>query len=252
MGIRIHLCGRIALVGDDCLIDERELPGRQGRLALAVLCLDRRRPISVGRLIDSLWDENPPPDADGALASIVSKLRVILRRAGAPGPDVITAGSGCYQLRLPAASTVDLESARNAIDQAEGARRRGDEGLAWANATVAVSIARRGFLVGESAAWVLAVQRELARMTRRGYDCLAWVWTIRGDGVLATAMAEHAVDVEPLHEPAWRALMATQAQFGSRADAVRTYWRCREVLRHELGVSPDAETLRLYDQLLAG
>ena len=161
MGIRIHLCGRIALVGDDCTIDERELPGRQGRLALAVLCLDRRRPISVGRLIDSLWDENPPPDADGALASIVSKLRVNLRRAGAPGPDVITAGSGCYQLRLAAASTVDLENARNAIDQAEGARRRGDEGLAWANATVAVSIARRGFLVGESAAWVLLFSASL-------------------------------------------------------------------------------------------
>ena len=94
------------------------------------------------------------------------------------------------------------------------------------------------------------MQREVDRIARRGFDCLAWVWTVRGEGVLATAMAERAVELEPLHEPAWRALMATQAQFGSRADAVRTYTRCRDLLRDELGVSPDAETDRLYSQLL--
>jgi DNA-binding SARP family transcriptional activator len=251
MGMRVHLCGRIALVGDNGTIDERELPGRQGRLALALLCLDRRRPVSVDRLIDALWDELPPPDAAGALASIVSKLRTILRRAGAPTSDVISAGAGTYQLRLPAGSTVDVEDARTAIDQAEGARRRGNESAAWAHATVAVAIARRGFLAGESAGWAMVVQREVDRIARRGFDCLAWVWTVRGEGVLATAMAERAVELEPLHEPAWRALMATQAQFGSRADAVRTYARCRDLLRDELGVSPDAETDRLYSQLLA-
>ena len=251
MGTRVHLCGRITLVGEQRSVDERELPGRQGRLAFALLCLDRHRPASSDRLIEALWDHDPPPDAVGALASIISKLRTVLRRSGGGGPGVITASAGAYQLRLPSGSTVDLEDARNAIDQAEGARRRNDERAAWSNATVAVSIARRGFLSGETRDWVLTVQRELDRIARRGFDCLAWVWTVRGDGVLATAMAEHAVELEPLHEPAWRNLMAAQARFGSRADAVRTYRRCREVLRDELGVTPDAETLQLYERLLA-
>ncbi len=251
MGTRVHLCGRLAVIGDTWAIDERELPGRQGRLAFALLCLDARRPVSVDRLIDALWEDGPPPDAAGALASIMSKLRTVLRHAGAGGPDVITAGAGTYQLRLPPLSTIDLDDARNAIDRAEGARRRLDDPGAWADATVAVAIARRGFLPGESQSWAVVLQRELARLVRRGYDCLAWVWTVRGDGVLATAMAQHAVDVEPLHEPAWRALMATQAEFGSRADAVHTYRRCRDLLRDELGVTPDAETLRLYERILA-
>jgi DNA-binding SARP family transcriptional activator len=116
---------------------------------------------------------------------------------------------------------------------------------------VATSIARRGFLPGETGDWVLAVQRELDRIARRGYDTLTWVWTARGDGVLATAMAEHAVDLAPLHEPAWRTLMATPATFGSRADAVRVYRRCRDVLGEQLGVLPDAETTELYTRLLA-
>ena len=43
MGTRVHLCGRVAITGDARTIDERELPGRQGRLAFAVLSLERFR-----------------------------------------------------------------------------------------------------------------------------------------------------------------------------------------------------------------
>ena len=250
MGIRVYLCGRLAVVGDAGTIDERELPGRQGRLALAVLCLDRRRPVSIDRLVSTLWEEDPPPDAAASLASIISKLRTILRHVGRVGPDVISATSGTYQLRLPGDAAVDLEDARNAIDQAEGARRRAEPDAAWASATVATSIARRGFLVGETVGWVLDVQRGLDRITQRGFDTLAWVWTERGDGVLATAMAERAVHAAPLHEPAWRTLMSTHARFGSRADAVRAYRRCHDLLRDRLGVRPDAETTKLYTDLL--
>jgi DNA-binding SARP family transcriptional activator len=251
MGTRVLLCGRVAIVGEDRTIDERELPGRQGRLALALLCGDGRRPVAVERIVDVLWDEQPPPDAAGALASIMSKLRAILRAASAADPGVISAGVASYQLRLPTRSSVDVEDARNAIDQAEGARRRADEGAAWAAATVAVTIARRGFLAGESAPWAVAVRRELDGVARRGYDCLSWVWTIRDQGVLATAMAEHAVRIEPFHEPGWRTLMRAQAQFGSRADAITTYRRCRELLRSELGVEPDGETDRLLEQIMS-
>jgi len=250
MGIRIYLCGRVMVVGDAGSVDERDLPGRQGRLALARLCLERGRPVSSTRLIGSLWGEEPPIDATGALASIISKLRLLVKRVDVAEAAAIVAGSGTYALRLPASSSVDLQDARNAIDQAEGDRRQHDVGSAWANATVAVSIARRGFLPGEPAPWVQAVRTELERTALRGYDCLTWVWTTRGNGVMATAMAQQAVDVAPLHEPAWRALMTAQAEFGSRADAVRTYTRCRELLSAELGVPPDKATVQLYERLV--
>jgi LuxR family maltose regulon positive regulatory protein len=44
--------------------------------------------------------------------------------------------------------------------------------------------------------------------------------------------------------------MRAYARFGSRADAVRAYRRCCDVLRDELGVDPDAETELLYRRLL--
>ena len=251
MGVRIHLCGRITVADDVRLVDERALPGRQGRLALARLCMEHGRPVSSDQLIDCLWGEQPPHDAVGALASIISKLRVVLRRVGAEEHATIVGGGGTYELRLPSASSVDLQDARNAIDRAEGDRRRDDVRRAWADATVAASIARRGFLPSEQASWVRTVGAELERVALRAYDCLAWVWTERNDGVLATAMAQQAVDLAPLHEPAWRTLMFVQADFGSRADALRTYRRCRETLRRELGVPPDPATVELYERLVS-
>lgn len=251
MVLRMHVCGRITIVGDRGSVDEHDLPGRQGRLALARLCLEQGRPVSSERLTDCLWDDVPPRDAAGALASVVSKLRASLRRVEENEGASILAGAGTYELRLPADSSVDLQDARNSIDRAEGARRRDDVRAAWASATVAVSIGRRGFLPSEHGLWARTVAAEVERLTLRGYDCLTWVWTVRGDGVMATAMAQQAIVLAPLHEPAWRALMIAQAEFGSRADALRTYRRCRDTLSTELGVSPDPATVRLYERLLS-
>ena len=97
----------------------------------------------------------------------------------------------------------------------------------------------------------LGPNRELDRVARRGFDCLTWVWTQRDNAVLAVAMAELAVEVEPLNEPAWRTLISTHARFGNRAEALRAYWRCDELMRDQLGVAPDAETSNLYHVLNA-
>ncbi|MET0661927.1 MAG: bacterial transcriptional activator domain-containing protein [Ilumatobacteraceae bacterium] len=44
---------------------------------------------------------------------------------------------------------------------------------------------------------------------------------------------------------------SSSAEFGSRAEALRTYRRCKDTLIGELGVSPDRATAQLYERLLA-
>jgi DNA-binding SARP family transcriptional activator len=44
------------------------------------------------------------------------------------------------------------------------------------------------------------------------------------------------VRLEPFRETAYQLLMKTHAAAGDRAEALRVYARCREVLRDELGV----------------
>lgn len=79
------------------------------------------------------------------------------------------------------------------------------------------------------------------------------------DGFAATRRIEEAVthaerwlELDPLHEPAHRALMRLHAQRGDRAAAVRQYRACVRTVDDELGVAPLEETTALYEAIAAG
>src|SRR5207302_3731735 len=65
---------------------------------------------------------------------------------------------------------------------------------------------------------------------------------------LATALA--LIRLDPLHEPAHRALMRLLAMRGRRAEALRQYQVCVDALERELAVSPEPATTELYERLL--
>ena len=72
-----------------------------------------------------------------------------------------------------------------------------------------------------------------------------------GELVQATAIAETILAHDPLREDAHRALMQLHAAQGRRSLALRQYQICRDTLARALGVEPESETDRLYDDILA-
>ena len=68
------------------------------------------------------------------------------------------------------------------------------------------------------------------------------------DGVVAAALK--LLGLDPLQEPAHRALMRAYAAQGRRAGALRQYQICVDVLQRELEAEPEAETKALYRELL--
>lgn len=62
---RIYLTGRIAVEHDGRVrVDERDLPGRQGRLAFVHLVAYRHRPTRRDDLMDVLWGDAPPQECE--------------------------------------------------------------------------------------------------------------------------------------------------------------------------------------------
>lgn len=250
--VRLYLTGRMSIETPTEVLDERDLPGRQARLALAHLALDAQRPVARDALADALWGDELPAGWEGALKALVSKLRTVLVRAGFDPDRALTMVSGCYQLHLPADGWVDLEACPRAVDAAEAALRRGDVAAAWGDATVASAIARRPFLAGEDAPWVDDVRRRLRRWRVRALDCLTDVWLERGDAPLAISLASESIGLEPYRESAYRHLMRAHFLAGDRGEALRTYDRCARVLDTELGVAPHPDTVALRDALASG
>jgi len=248
---RIYLTGRLAIEHEGTLIlDEAAFPGRQGRLVFAFLASDAHRAVPRTELTEVLWGDSPPREADTTLSAVLSRLRGLLRRI--PSGADIAGQNGAIGLRLPADAWLDLEGAANAVDEAEGAQRRGDHASAWSHANIAAVIARRPFLPSEEAPWIERQRQRLSSVLIRGLRCLSAVGAETGDLVSAVQYAIQVVDLDPLRESAYRQLMKLHLRTGDAAEALRVFATCRRRLRDELGVSPSPEIAQLHLAILRG
>lgn len=240
--LRIYLTGRISIEHGPALLEERELAGRQGRLAFAFLAAGRHWPVSREELMSTVWSDAPPREADAALNAILSKLRAALRKVGLSTPACIEVHSGTIRMRLPSDVWIDLEEVANSMDEADGALRVGDAPRAWSRANVVVSIARRPFLADEEAPWIQARRATLRSLLVRGLRNLSLISATNGEPALAVQYATEVVELEPFQETGYRHLMELHARMGNRGEALRVYGKCRELLREELGADPSQET----------
>ena len=211
MSARIRLCGRLEVELGGVRIEQR-LPGRQGPLVLALLALNRSRPVSRGELIGALWPERPPADPDEALSALLSKVRQ------AVGRDVLT-GRRELSLALPADAEIDVERAEAAAERARAALAAGDAATAWASASETVEIAGRGLLPGHDAPWVHERRAELEDVRLHALELRARAGLELGGEHAAGAerAAAELVRAAPLREAGHRLLMEALAARGREA-----------------------------------
>ncbi len=246
--VSVFLTGRLCVVGPDATIIDSDLSGNQARVALALL-VHERGPVHRDRLADIIWDGALPATWNTSLNAIVSKLRRQLGRAGLDGRSVLTSTAGSYAISLPANSWVDTEDAIRRVDRAERAVRHGDLASALQEATVASSILRRPFLGGLEGAWVSEVRRELSATLYRSYVVLAAGWIAQGHHQLGSAVAERAIELDPIRETAYRLVMEAELGRGDSIAALHAFDRCERVVREEFGATPSSATVAIADRV---
>jgi DNA-binding SARP family transcriptional activator/Tfp pilus assembly protein PilF len=93
------------------------LPRRQERCLLAILLLEAGRTVSMDRLCDLLWEDNPPDQARQAVRTYVARIRALLAQAGGEDATALVAAGGGYVLRVEP-DTVDAHRFRRLLDEA--------------------------------------------------------------------------------------------------------------------------------------
>jgi DNA-binding SARP family transcriptional activator len=223
------------------------LPGRQGRLLGAYLILTRHRPTPRAELIDAIWPERRPGNADSGLSALLSKLRQALG---------VSAIEGRGSLRFAATDPwVDLEVAREAVHRAESSVAVHDWTRAWAPAQIALFAAERGLLTGEDGdeefAWLRDERRHLADLRLRALETYAAACLGIGGGELAAAVRSGRTLMQeaPYRETGYQLLMHALAAQGNRAEALHAYHQLRVLLRDELGTTPSQATQDVFAEL---
>lgn len=111
----------------------------------------------------------------------------------------------------------------------------------------------QGFQLPDSAEfddWQLMQREALRREYAEAHRRLAQYYTDARAYDLAIEHARGWLAVDRLHEPAHRQLMRLYAATGQRAEALRQYKQCVEILDAELAATPEAETTQIYDAIL--
>jgi DNA-binding SARP family transcriptional activator len=241
---RIQLCGRLKADVKGRHVTPA-LRGRQGRVLLAYLVLNRGRPVSRDELISAIWPKSPPVNPSAALRTQLSHLRSAL------GPEAL-AGRETVELRLPENTWIDVEAAERAIRVADSALKSSDWRDAWIHAHIALNITGRPFLAGSHALWVEDMRRELEELELRSREVIARAGIGLGGSELAGAerSARALIRAAPFRETGYLNLMQALATSGNTAEALRTYDELRKLLNEELGSAPSAEIQALHRKLL--
>lgn len=222
-----------------------QIPRRQGRVLLTYLVVNRQRHCSRDELMDVLWAESLPPDAEGALSTVLSRLRTAIGASALVGRSEV-------RLLLPADAWIDLEAADEAIHRAESAVAQQQWARAWGPSLVALFVARRGFLRGEDGPWIDVQRRRLDDIRCLALEC----YTAVALGIGGTELhvgertARELIDQAPFRESGYRLLMEVLAARGNIAEALRVYEELRSLLREELGATPSPPIQALQVRLL--
>jgi DNA-binding SARP family transcriptional activator len=210
------------------------LPGPKPRALLALLLLHANEVVSSDRLIDELWDGEPPTTAATALHVHVSQLRKALK---ADRELLVTHGAG-YVIALEP-DQLDLSRFERLAEQGGRALTGGDPASAAVSLGAALALWRGpplADLAHEPFAQVPILRLEELRLT---------VVEARADAELA--LGHHAAlvpDLErlvaehPLRERLWGQLMIALYRSGRQAEALRAYAGVRRRLVDELGIEP--------------
>jgi YVTN family beta-propeller protein len=244
--LKVFLTGRVAAEANGRVLDDARFPGRQGRLLFVYLVAARGRAVPRDELADAIWGESPPATWEKALTVIASKLRGLVAEDGI----TLTNAFGCYRLDLPEGTWVDLFAAASGAQDAEEALAAGEIDQARAAAESAESLARRAFLAGEDGAWVEQKRRDLTDIRERALSVLADACLRSGAAREAARWAEELIALSPFREAGYRRLMEAHVVAGNRAEALRVYEQCRQLLAEELGAYPSPETDSIYRALL--
>jgi DNA-binding SARP family transcriptional activator len=221
------------------------LGGPRQRAVLAVLTLHPNQVVSVDRLIDDIWGENPPSTAVHTLHVFVSRLRRAL------------SGAGDRLITRPPGYVLDLHTDELDADRFERLYQSARTALAAGDAEQALELLRqagtlwRGPALAEFTYEPFAqagiARLEELRLNAREELIEAQLALGRHDEVVSDL--EVLIREHPFRERPRGQLMLALYRCGRQAQALEAFQQARRVLVEELGVEP-GQALRELEQAI--
>lgn len=215
---------------------------------MATLLLDADRVVPMTRLVDTVWDDDPPDTAAKAIRNCVSATRRRLAVAGGAN-GLITTEPGGYTLHTKD-SQLDLQAFTDHVTRGRDFAKAGHLEAAVKRLRAALTLWH-----GQAFSDVNGrnIQASAARLNERRIsvheECLSYEITLGRDYQLLDELSA-LVTNHPFRERPRAHLMLALYRIGRRTEALETFRRTRDLLVAELGIEPGPELVRLHRAIL--
>ena len=244
--LEIRMLGGFEIRRDgEPLAYSRKTPKKTLALLKAIVALGTAGTVAEQRLTDTLWPDEEGDAAANSLAATVLRLRTLLGDAAA----IVQSGG---KLRLERTRAwVDAFAFEQAVAAAETAAHRRDA-IEQTHLARALDLYRGAFLAeDESEAWPVAMRERLRGRFIHAVGRHAELLEASGDCEAALAAYLRGLDADAAVESFYQGLMRCYQRLGRRSEGISAYQRMRQVLSITLGLTPSANSERLYQALRA-
>ncbi len=248
--LTIGILGPLELRRGGCVL---ALGGRQQRAVLALLVVERGRPVTLDRIADALWADRPPPGYVATVQTYVFHLRAALepnRAKGAPGEVIVSLPGGGYRLDVPQ-DAVDADRFEELARRGRVALEAGDPQQAATDLRTALGLWRGEVLsdLSELAMVDPAAARLAEAHLATTEDWAAAELALDHHGTVLPDLGD-LIQAHPLRERLWALRMLALYRSGRQTDALAAYRNVQHLLDDGLGVQPSPELRALHERIL--
>lgn len=225
---------------------------RKSRTLLAMLAVRQGQDLPRDVVTERLWPEMSEEQARRNFYVTWSVMKQAMSHGGAAADskDFVECRGGIC--RVTRAVRSDLDDFDEALSRLRAAQAAGDDDTVLECARAISRIYRGELLPGDIYdEWFTEVRERAKHDLCDAMMAGAAVAEGRGHTDVALMLLRKAAGTDPWREDVYRAIMRCQMHAGQRSSAIETFLTYRARLIEELGIDPAAETVRLYQAVLA-
>lgn len=238
MHVRFRVLGSLEVWSGDQRIP---VVGVRHQRVLAMLLLAANRVVSLDRLVEAAWDDEPPATAARQVRKTVANLRQ--RLPG--GPDLIVTEDPGYRMVL-ATEQLDLSQ----FDEGIARAKRLNPADAVVELRAALALWRGPVMVDNGGQIIQAVATVLAERRLNVTERLLELRLSLGEAREVVDELRGLVSEHPMRESLRGMLMLALYRTGRQAEALAEYDRLRKHLSDELGIDPGRHLSTVYERIL--
>jgi len=219
--------------------------GGKAEQLLSILAMQARSGVHRESLVERIWPGTAPALSKQCLNTLVHGLKTQLADAIGGQPPIVHRQSH-YLLNLDGGLKVDVLEFESAVDSGHRQRSKGSLAAAIESYQRAVRL-YRGDLTSHPDISGLLERERLRAICLNTLSRLADAYFELSNYEEALAQAVRLLGVEPCREDAHRMTMRAYVRLGARAQALRQYNLCRQILAEEFDATPEPATEQLFE-----